>query len=508
MTNSQPNGRVGSQIPVTCNYDPYIASAAPEIIDYAAHCGLFLLEWQKFSLEHGCGLDALQEWSSTRVAEWVPRQNGKGGIIEALELYWMGVEKQDLVIHSAHEHRTSANAYKRLERLFRATPDLHREVRLYRQANGEQGIIFRDGRSLMYSTRSRTAVRGFSTPRLILDEAQELTAEQIAAIMPTVSAMPNWQIWFFGTPPEDPAAWCYNLKDDGEKGVPRLAWFNWGMNLNLDDPDDLEKVYDIETAYRTNPSMGDEIAIKQGRALISEQTVRDEMRPSGLGDKFAQERLGVWKPRAMVAGGVIPMDLWQALTLNANNHAKPGAGGDIVFAAQISTKRNRSCIAGCGSLPDGRVAVFIVEYRSGTEWLAERLAELKTEYNPIAIAVQDKGPTGTLILDLEPLDIKEPEDKEAPERGALAIPWAAEVAVAFGMFVDACTQTRLFHFGDGPLTIAVKNTDTRPLSGATAWEFRGDTDASPLLAATFAYWAYITRKDIVVEDYDVADSFA
>src|SRR5690606_27814309 len=124
----------------------------------------------------------------------------------------------------------SQRAYVRLERIIRNTPALHRRVRQYRQANGEQQIELVDGRMLQYTTRSRSAVRGFSAPKVILDEAQELNAEQIAAIIPTLSAMPGWQAWFFGTPPDNPAAWCYGLKADGEAGTPRLAHFDWGLD--------------------------------------------------------------------------------------------------------------------------------------------------------------------------------------------------------------------------------------------------------------------------------------
>ena len=64
-------------------------------------------------------------------------------------------------------------------------------------------------------------------------EAQELTSQQNAALLPTMSARPNPQLWFTGTPPDDPCAWCYGLRIDGEVGAPRMAHFDWGADLDL-----------------------------------------------------------------------------------------------------------------------------------------------------------------------------------------------------------------------------------------------------------------------------------
>jgi len=255
LTSSLLDVRRGSQTPRVSNVPPYDLSAAPEVIELAASAGLHLDPWQQYVLTHGLGMHSDGRWAANRVSTWVPRQNGKGAIIEALELAWLFLFEEEEIVHSAHQHRTSQKAYARLEKLIRRTPDLFRRVKQFRQANGEQQIETHDGRLLQYNTRSRTALRGFSSKKVVLDEAQELNLEQIAAIMPTLSAQYNWQAWFFGTPPDDPTAWCYGLREDGEAGVPRLAHFDWGAVLNLDDPDDLARSLDIDLAYDTNPAL-------------------------------------------------------------------------------------------------------------------------------------------------------------------------------------------------------------------------------------------------------------
>jgi hypothetical protein len=436
------------------------------------------------------GHDLGEQWTATKVSCWVPRQNGKGGIIEALELAWLFLFEEDLVIHSAHQHRTSQKAYERLERLIRRTPDMHRRIKQYRQANGEQQIELRDGRLLQYVTRSRTAVRGFSASKVVLDEAQVLTGEQMAAILPTVSAMENSQVWFFGTPPTDPAAWCYGLKDDGEAGSARLAHFDWGLDIDLADPASPAVVYDRDSWYAANPAMGR----REDGGRIAEETVEDEARPSGLGVEFPYERLGVWRPRLTAGSGVLDPKLWVE---QADPTVRPK---DVAFAVDINPARTHAAIVAVGARPEGAaLQAAVIAYAPGTDWVASRLAQLKADWNPVAIGLDVKGPGGSLLLDLEQVGIRPPEDADEPARGDLAVPTASQTAAAFGLFVDAVRQRALFHSDDAVLNQALNGAKTRALAGGSAWDRKGGTDICPLVAATTAHWAFLTRKHLLVD---------
>jgi phage terminase large subunit-like protein len=427
--------------------------------------------------------------TANKVSVWVPRQNGKGGIIEALELYWLFIVKDELIVHSAHQHRTSQKAYERLERIIRSTPFLHKQVQQYRQANGEQQIELKDGRMLQYTTRSRTAVRGFSAKKLVLDEAQELTPEQMAAILPTVSAMgSHWQVWFFGTPPDDPAAYVYGLKEDGEAGTARLAHFDWGLDLDLENPDDKAKTLDRRNWYLTNPALG---------IRIAETTVEDESKPSGLGDKFAQERLGVWQPRAAANGRVIDRDLW--LSLADRQAQRPE---ELAFAVDVSPDRTSAAICMAGTRDDGNTQVAIIDHRRGTNWVVQRLAELREQWDPVAIAIDGRSPAAALRQELEEAGFMPPDDLDEPERGRLALLSASDAGIAWGMFVDAARQRKLRHSDDAPLTLALDGAKTRNVGDGSAWARRGTTDITPLVGVTEALWALLTLREKVRDDAD------
>lgn len=488
MTNSPPSARRGAQTPRVANYPPYVFSAAPEVIDLAARAGLELDEWQQYILTHGLGVTAEMQWAARKVSTWVPRQNGKGGVIEALELAWLFLEEDELIVHSAHQHRTSQKAYERLERIIRGAPFLHKRVAQYRQANGEQQIELRDGRKLQYTTRSRTAVRGFSAKKLVLDEAQELTAEQMAAILPTVSAMGDYQVWFFGTPPDDPAAWVYGLREDGEAGAARLAHFDWGLALDLETPEDKAKTFDREMWYAANPALG---------IRIEETTVEDEAKPSGLGEKFAQERLGVWAPRKVDGSGHIDPKLWGELA--DRGAARPT---DVAFAVEVSPDRDVSAIAMCGVRADGLLQLALIDHRPGTGWVAERIAELRDAWDPIAICVDGKSPANALRKDLEDMGITVPDDPDEPERGHLAVLSATDAATAWGLIVDHARQRKLRHSDDVPLNTALAGARIRTLGDGSAWARRGGVDITPLVGATEALWAVLTLRDLVQDDAD------
>lgn len=495
LTSSPQLGRRGSQVPRVANYPRYAFSAADEVIDLYESVAAPLDPWQRFVLTHGLGMLSAEQWAAFKVACWVARQNGKGTIIEALEIAWLFLPgfQVKLITHSAHLYDTAKEAFRRIKEILDGSDWLRPMVKAVREANGEIGVEMRTGQRLKFMARTRTGGRGFSAPRVILDEAQELQPLMMAAALPTMSAQPNPQVWFFGTPPDDPAAWVYGLKADGEAGAPRVAWFDWGADLDLEDPVDRARVQNRDLWYACNPALG---------TRITEQFVEDEAQPSGLGENFAHERLGVWRPRAINGDGIISEQLWRELA--DPQGARPA---DIAFAIDVNPARTHTAIVAVGPRPDGLMAVSVMDYLPGTSWVPARAAELKARWNPVAIGLDVKGPGGSLLLDLAEVGITLPEDPTKRRRGQLATPNAGEAAAAYGLFVDRARQKGLRHFDEAPLNVALAGAKTRPLSGGSAWDRKGKVDICPLVAATNGHWAYVTFVDAVNADYDLLSSF-
>lgn len=476
-----------------------VSSAAPEFIDLAATAGLALDPWQQYVLTHGLGERADGTWAAFKNSVWVPRQNGKGGIIEALELGWLFLTKEQLILHSAHEYKTAQEGFLRIKELVQSTPDLDRRVNRYWQANGEQGIELTraaGGGRLRFIARSRGSGRGFSGDKNVMDEAQELTSEQMAAQLPTMSARPDPQLWFFGTPPESPDAWCYGLREDGESGAdPRLMHMDWGTDLDPTSAEDRQRAaQDVDLWLACNPAMG---------RRITEEFVRGESLPSGLGERFMVERLGAWQPRLTEGTGVIDLDVWGLLEDTESDLA-----GDVAFAVDITPSRDWASIAVYGLRADGLGHLEVADRRQGTDWVVPRLVQLAERWQPVAIGLDAKGPAGSLLLDLDKAGIKRSDGSESVARGDLVVPTAADVAASCGQLADAVAQGTVRHRGQPELDTALRGAKTRPLGEAWAWARKVSTvDISPLVAVTLARWAYESRAYLVQdENYDVLES--
>jgi hypothetical protein len=129
----------------------------------------------------------------------LPRQNGKGEEIEgreALGLFYLDERK---LIHSAHEFATASEALDRMDDRIGQNPQLKRRVKTVKRSHGEEGVYLKDGRKLLYKTRTKGGGRGFSADLLILDEAMFIAEAFLGALMPVISARPNPQMWYTGS---------------------------------------------------------------------------------------------------------------------------------------------------------------------------------------------------------------------------------------------------------------------------------------------------------------------
>lgn len=467
---------------------------AKDAIELCDEAGLVLDDWQKLVLTGGLG-QSRNAWSATRVGCWVPRQNGKGGIIEARVLAGLVLLKEPLIVWSAHLFSTAQEGFRRIRDLISATPELDRMVVEgrggYKTGALGMGIEFKNGQRLRFLARSRTSGRGFSGQCIILDEAQALTNEQMASILPTISAQRGEaQTWMFGTPPTDPEAWAYGLREDGEAAKERLAWYDWGAAAGLEE----EQWADRDLWYATNPALG---------IRITEQTVEDELGPSGLGVDFPHERLGLWRPRDAGSDQVIDPAAWAALR---DPTSQPGK--DITLCVDVTPRRDHASIGIFSPRSDGLGHVELIDYRAGVKWVVPALAKLIQLHNPVAVALDGNGPALSLVDVLAEAGITAPEDPDRPNRGDIWMPTAAERAAAYGQMIDAVIEGEVRHRDQPLLNLAVTGAKTRTLGDLEMWTRRKATaDISPLITVTLARAAHLIRAPLVSDAaYDILAS--
>ena len=433
-----------------------VSSGAVEAIELAASAGLILDEWQCFALDVALSERADGKWAAFEVGMIVPRQNGKGSILEARELAGLFLFGERLILHSAHEFKTAAEAFLRVKALVDNTDDLRRKVKQIRTSHGDEGIELLDGARLRFVARSRGSGRGFSGDCVILDEAFNLGAEAMGALLPTLSAKPNPQIWYTSSAPMAGSVQLHAVRRRAlAGGSPRLAFMEWSI-----DPD-VDRVDDPGSWAKANPSFG---------IRIGEEFVRAEI-DAMPAPEFARERLGVPDPEPSVDPPLFPLADWNRLADPTSEF-----GGKVAFSVAVSPGAESAAIAMVGFRPDGMPHVELVDHRPGVDWLPARRAELDGKVRPKFWVRDPSGPAVELAGKFRDL-----RGREATEAATRLLS-----AVAEGSFRWLCDE-RLA----GALSTAVVGARRRDVGdGVWKWSRVGsDVDISTIEAMTWALWA-------------------
>ena len=159
--------------------------------------------------------------------------------------------------------------------------------------------------------------------------------------------------------------------------------------------------------------------------------------------------------------------------------------GEVAFGCAISEDRKHGSIVAAGRERDGtRLVVDLSPFYDHPRLLVARMEVLYAKHDPVAVVVNAKAQSGTLIKPLK-------------NAGIIALePSSEDVAVAHGEFLDLVNDGGLAHLDQKPLTDAVRAAQQRKLSGAKAWDPKVETDQGPLVAATLACWAFLRWEEL------------
>lgn len=454
---SQHAARLGSQEPTHLVVPA--GSANPrlvDVVDLAALAGLHLDEWQQLCLDGATMLRPDGRWAAFEVCPIVPRQNGKGSILEARQIAGLFLFGERLQIHTAHEFKTCFEHFRRVKELVEGCPSLSKQVKIIRTGAGDQAIEHKNGNRIRFLARSRTSGLGFSADVVYLDEAFELYERVIGALMPTMSARPNPQIWYTSSAPHVDSEVLHRLRRramDGEGD--RLFFAEWSNDPGVDPTD-------REAWYRANPGLG---------IRITEDFVANEQASMSPAE-FARERLGI--PEGLEGGSsVLPVEAWNRLSADSTFVGTP------CVAVDIPPERTSASIALAGWRADGLGHVEVTR-RDGTSWLVDHLEAIWRSQN-VPIVLDNAGPAGSLVAELEARRVK------------VDVVSLGDYAKACGALVDAVSNERLRHRGQVELADAVAGCKERQVGDVWVWSRSSSrVDISPLVAVTLA-WGRLPR---------------
>lgn len=423
-------------------------------------------DWQQWVLEESLREQRDNRWSAFRVGVIVGRQNGKGSILEARQLAGLFLLGESLQVHTAHEFKTAFEHFLRVVNLVEANPDLSRQVARIRRGAGEQAVELKTGERLRFLARSSGSGRGMSGDAVYLDEGFALTPAMMGALLPTLSARPNPQLWITSSAPLSSSSVLHDLRRQGIDGNDdRLFFAEWGNDPGV-DPDDWKAV------ARANPALGNR---------ITADFVRAERAAMPL-EEYLRERLGVPTPPpedTELRDPAIPPDAWAATLTTDHVDIAPG---ELVIGFDVSPGGHWGSIAiAAGTVQSPYIE--LIEHREGSGWIPDRLVELVERWQPRAVVSDGVGPVTAVVGSVV----------HAFRRAGISADLLHQLSTkdykaACAAFLADIVEGRLRHpRNQGALDTAAADATERVLGDSWAWDRRRATvPISPLVAATVA----------------------
>jgi len=453
--------RIGAQRPRICHLPPdRISSAGQDAIDLAATCGLILDDWQSWTIDHMLSERADGSWCAPQAALIVPRQAGKGAILEALELAALFLFDEQRIIHTAHLADTAAAHMQRMVNLIAQNPELDKITYPY-FSNGKERIERTDnGGRIEFVTRGRKTKRGASPQRLIFDEALFLTDEQIQSILPALSAQSmnddgGPQIIYMSSAPLPESVVLHRVRQRGiSANAGRMFFAEWSCEEGVD-------INDRDAWYSANPGMG---------IRISEEWVEENELTTMSREAFLIERLGVVTaadgPSKVLANWAACFD------------ETPCPKVPVRVALSVSPGGVSAAFTVCGARSDKLSQVEVQRHEAGTWWVVDE-AVRATKALGVPLTVDPRSPSAGVLADLVAARVPLQELSTADYTQACA---GLQVAVA---------NLAVRHIGQPALDAAVAGADVRPVGdGGWAWSRKSSSvDIAPLESMTLALWS-------------------
>lgn len=454
--------RIGRQTPTQSLILPYEKSLADEAIELYKKSRRDAYEWQEHLLNAILAVNEDGLWVHMKFGFSVPRQNGKNEVVAMRE--FIGLQKGEKILHTAHRTTTSATAFNRLLEIMEEAGLEEGEDFTKIKAIGREHIQLIDGGKIDFRTRTSTGGLGESFDLLVIDEAQEYTDDQESALKYTIAASPNPQTILIGTPPTPISSGTVftNLRNATLEGNNEdTGWAEWSVEEQSD-------VRDIDLWYETNPSLG---------IRLTERTIRSEVGDDDL--DFNIQRLGLWIKYNQKSA--ISANEWEELKVDK----LPKLKGKLFVGIKYGHDGTNVAMSIAVKTKDDDIFVEVIDcqsVRNGNAWIIAFLKQADVQ------EVVIDGASGQNILANEMKDarIKKP-----------ILPTVKEIIVANSTFEQGLFQQTLKHRGQPSLSQVVTNCEKRNIGSSGGFGYRSqieENDIALMDSMILAHWACHNSK--------------
>jgi phage terminase large subunit-like protein len=335
-----------------------------------------------------------------------------------------------------------------------------------RKRTGAEAVMWANGSRHSITAPTENAGHSQTLDLAMVDEAWARNDDKLEqGLSPTMITRKSAQIWIVSTAGTASSVWLRSKVDAGRLAPQgrRTAYFEWSADPESDPAD--------PAVWRTcMPALG---------YTITEDTIRAEYDRLDR-DAFLRSYLNLWPDEMPTAEWLVISEAeWDACL---DPHSQPV--GRVALALDVTPDRQWASIAAAGRRADGLTHLELIEHRSGTGWIVERLTGLIEKWSPFCVVVDAGSAAGSLIPELEAAGV------------TITRPTVREVAGAAGALFDATRPETLGvrHLGQVPLTRAVAGAAQRPLADSWTWNRRGSAVViSPLVACSLASWGLVAH---------------
>lgn len=460
--------RKGRQTPTVSRVLPYTESRGEEAVELYNKSGRTAQEWQEGMIEDIMAVLPDGLWVHMKFAWSIPRRNGKSEILIMRALY--DITHARRCLYTAHRESTSAMAWEKTVRLLTKIGYKEDEdFKSYKSAGRRSIEWLRDDTEAVVNFRTRTATGGLGEgyDTLIIDEAQEYTADQESALKYVVTDSKNPQTLMCGTPPTAVSSGDVFLRYRKRTLTGKeedAGWAEWSVP-NLTD------AHDPELWYETNPSLG---------TILTERTIRSELGDDQVDDNI--QRLGLWLRYSQKSA--ISREEWDRCRLTE----KPdlGARPRIMFAVKYG-KAGNAALAAAVRLADGKIFIEAIDcrpIRDGNDWIT---AFLRNPHADTA-AIDGAGHQTILVGEL----------KDAGAKVKTVLPKVVDVEAANALFEKQLFAGQIVHMGQPALRQAAENCEHRAIGSGGGFGYTSileGADISLLESVSLAHWLAASQKE-------------
>lgn len=455
--------RFGNQHPTQSVTLHYTDSLAQEAIEFYKKSGRDCYPWQVSLLEAIMAINDDGLWVHQKFGYAISRRNGKTEDVYIVELW--GLHKGLRILHTAHRISTSHSSFEKLKKYLEDMGYVDGEDFVSNKAKGQERIEFKEtGAVIQFRTRTSNGGLGEGFDLLIIDEAQEYTAEQESALKYTVTDSENPMTIMCGTPPtmvSTGTVFASYRKKVLAGNSEYSGWAEWSVE-NIHD------INDVDAWYLTNPSMG---------YHLNERKIKVELGDDELDHNI--QRLGYWP--TFNQKSAISEKEWHDLKAEP----MPGLKGKLFVGIKYGQDGTNVSMAVAVRTDDNRIFVEnidCVSIRNGMQWIINFLKSADIE----KIVVDGASGQELLAAEMKEFGIQKP-----------ILPTVKEIITANSLWEQSIVQQTLCHSNQPSLTAVVTNCDKRSIGSNGGFGYKSlydDRDISLMDSALLAHWACYTTK--------------